>query len=73
MLFRFGPRHRAAGWLLTLLGLVALAVGGRGSPDRCTGPARLGVGGPDRSGRRYGPGALDAAGSVRLSSSPAVA
>lgn len=30
MLFRFGPRHRAAGWLLTLLGLVALAVGGRG-------------------------------------------
>jgi hypothetical protein len=30
MLFRFGPLHRAAGWLLTLLGLVALAVGGRG-------------------------------------------
>ena len=30
MLFRFGPAHRAVGWLLTLLGLVALAVGGRG-------------------------------------------
>jgi hypothetical protein len=30
MLFRFGPLHRTAGWLLTLLGLLALAVGGRG-------------------------------------------
>ena len=30
MLFRFGPVHRAVGWLLTLLGLVGLAVGGRG-------------------------------------------
>jgi hypothetical protein len=30
MLFRFGPLHRAAGWLLTLAGLVALTVGGRG-------------------------------------------
>jgi hypothetical protein len=30
MLFRFGPLHRAAGWLLSLFGLVALAVGGRG-------------------------------------------
>ena len=30
MLFRFGPAHRAIGWLLTLLGLVALAAGGRG-------------------------------------------
>jgi hypothetical protein len=30
MLFRFGPAHRAIGWLLTLLGLVALVVGGRG-------------------------------------------
>lgn len=30
MLFRFGPAHRAVGWLLTLLGLVALVVGARG-------------------------------------------
>jgi hypothetical protein len=30
MLFRFGPVHRAAGWLLTLLGLIALIAGGRG-------------------------------------------
>ena len=30
MLFRFGPVHRALGWLLTLLGLAALVVGGRG-------------------------------------------
>jgi hypothetical protein len=30
MLFRFGPLHRAAGWLLTWAGLVALAVAGRG-------------------------------------------
>ena len=30
MLFRFGPTHRALGWLLTLGGLVALVVGGRG-------------------------------------------
>ena len=30
MLFRFGPAHRALGWLLTLLGLVALVAGGRG-------------------------------------------
>ncbi len=30
MLFRFGSVHRAWGWLLTLLGLAALAVGGRG-------------------------------------------
>jgi hypothetical protein len=30
MLFRFGPVHRSVGWLLTLLGLVALAVGSRG-------------------------------------------
>jgi hypothetical protein len=30
MLFRFRGAHRAAGWLLTLLGLAALAVGGRG-------------------------------------------
>jgi hypothetical protein len=30
MLFRFGPMHRTLGWLFTLLGLVALAVGGRG-------------------------------------------
>ena len=30
MLFRFGSRHRALGWLLTVLGIVATAVGGRG-------------------------------------------
>jgi hypothetical protein len=30
MLFRFGSVHRAVGWLLALLGLVALAAGGRG-------------------------------------------
>jgi hypothetical protein len=30
MLFRFGPAHRAVGWLLTLLGLAALVAGGRG-------------------------------------------
>ena len=30
MLFRFGSVHRSLGWLLTLLGLIALAVGGRG-------------------------------------------
>lgn len=30
MLFRFGSMHRAVGWLLTLLGLVVLVVGGRG-------------------------------------------
>jgi branched-subunit amino acid ABC-type transport system permease component len=30
MLFRFGSVHRSLGWLLTLLGLVALVVGGRG-------------------------------------------
>jgi hypothetical protein len=30
MLFRFGALHRAVGWLLTLAGIVALAVGGRG-------------------------------------------
>jgi hypothetical protein len=30
MLFRFGPLHRAIGWLLTLFGLIALVVGGRG-------------------------------------------
>jgi hypothetical protein len=30
MLFRFGRLHQGMGWLLTLLGLVALAVGGRG-------------------------------------------
>jgi len=30
MLFRFGSVHRALGWLLTLLGLAALAAGGRG-------------------------------------------
>jgi hypothetical protein len=30
MLFRFGPLRHAVGWLLTLFGLVALAVGGRG-------------------------------------------
>jgi hypothetical protein len=30
MLFRFSRVHRALGWLLTLVGLVALAVGGRG-------------------------------------------
>jgi hypothetical protein len=30
MLFRFGSVHRVMGWLLTLLGLVALAFGGRG-------------------------------------------
>ena len=30
MLLRFGSVHRMAGWLLTLLGLVALAVGARG-------------------------------------------
>ena len=30
MLFRFGRLHQVTGWLLTLLGLVALAVGGRG-------------------------------------------
>jgi hypothetical protein len=30
MLFRFGSVHRGLGWLLTLLGLVALVVGGRG-------------------------------------------
>jgi hypothetical protein len=30
MLFRFGPVHRALGWLLTLLGLAALVVSGSG-------------------------------------------
>jgi hypothetical protein len=30
MLFRFSSAHRSLGWLLTLLGLVALVVGGRG-------------------------------------------
>ena len=30
MLFRFGSAHQILGWLLTLLGLVVLAVGGRG-------------------------------------------
>jgi hypothetical protein len=30
MLFRFGPLHRAVGWVLTLAGLAALAVGGQG-------------------------------------------
>jgi hypothetical protein len=30
MLFCFGPAHRAIGWLLTLVGLVALVAGGRG-------------------------------------------
>jgi hypothetical protein len=30
MLFRFSAVHRIVGWLLTLLGLVALALGGRG-------------------------------------------
>jgi hypothetical protein len=30
MLFRFGSIHRSGGWLLTILGLVALAVGARG-------------------------------------------
>jgi hypothetical protein len=30
MLFRFGSMHRNLGWLLTLLGLVAVAVGSRG-------------------------------------------
>lgn len=30
MIFRFGQAHRAAGWLLTLFGLIAVAVGGRG-------------------------------------------
>jgi hypothetical protein len=30
MLFRFTSVHSAIGWLLTLLGLVALALGGRG-------------------------------------------
>jgi hypothetical protein len=30
MLFRFGSVHRMLGWLLTVLGLVVLGVGGRG-------------------------------------------
>lgn len=30
MLFRFGSLHRGLGWLLTLLGVAALAAGGRG-------------------------------------------
>lgn len=30
MLFRFGSVHGTLGWLLTLLGVAALAVGGRG-------------------------------------------
>ena len=30
MLFRFGPLHRALGWVLTILGLAAVAAGGRG-------------------------------------------
>ena len=30
MLFRFGGAHRTLGWLLTIVGLVALALGGRG-------------------------------------------
>ena len=30
MLFRFGAVHLVLGWLLTLLGLVAVALGGRG-------------------------------------------
>jgi hypothetical protein len=30
MLFRFSRAHRAIGWLLTLLGIAALLVAGRG-------------------------------------------
>jgi hypothetical protein len=30
MLFRFGPVHRAVGWLLTLFGLIVLIAGARG-------------------------------------------
>ena len=30
MLFRFGSVHRTVGWMLTLLGLVALVLGGQG-------------------------------------------
>jgi hypothetical protein len=30
MLFRFGTVHHTLGWVLSLLGLVALVVGGRG-------------------------------------------
>jgi hypothetical protein len=30
MLFPFGPWHRVFGWLLTLVGLCALTVGGSG-------------------------------------------
>ncbi|HZB27536.1 MAG TPA: hypothetical protein VE282_03160 [Gemmatimonadales bacterium] len=30
MLFRFGPVHRAVGWLLTLFGVIVLIAGGRG-------------------------------------------
>ncbi len=30
MLFRFGSAHRTIGWLLTLLGLLALLAGGAG-------------------------------------------
>jgi hypothetical protein len=30
MLFRYGSLHRNLGWLLTLLGLVALVLGSRG-------------------------------------------
>jgi len=30
VLFRFGSVHRVLGWLLTVLGLIALATGGRG-------------------------------------------
>lgn len=30
MLFRFGWAHRLVGWLLTLIGVTVLAIGGRG-------------------------------------------
>jgi hypothetical protein len=30
MLFPFGPWHRVFGWLLTLVGLCVLTLGGRG-------------------------------------------
>jgi hypothetical protein len=49
MLFRFGPAHHAIGWLLTLLGLVALLVGGRGYITGAAVSARLAHGRTYRS------------------------
>jgi hypothetical protein len=45
MLFRFGPAHRTIGWLLTLLGVVALVAGGRGYMTGAAGRPAWVVGG----------------------------